>query len=706
MTPERWQAAKALFEAAASQPHAAQRAYLDERCDGDAALRDEVLAMLDGDHRADRFLDTPLSADTSDGRSDEIRPGSLLGHYRIVSLLGRGGMGHVYLAHDTILRRRVALKVLSSGIGPDDITAGRLLREARLASALDHPNICTVYEIGAAGGVPFIAMQYVHGATLDRLLRGRGALPPRQWLPIALQIADALGAAHAKRVVHRDIKSSNIMVDAGGTVKVLDFGIATLTAGSEETLTSTTATAATAPLGTPSYLSPEQARREPVDARSDIFSFGVVLYEMATASLPFAGKTAADTIAAVVGTPHPPLRREDCPRGLVAIIDRALAKDRADRYPSMGAMRADLAKAAAGIHRPAAHLRRAVVSAVLASLAAVVVAGFVHQRGRAVDTGGVSPETVDARMLAARGQHFLALRTGDGAVKALDYFQRATSRDPAFAVAYAGIAAAYLMQRGYGLAPPSQATARARPAVMKALELDDGLAVAHATLAQVQSFEGEWTAGESSFRRAIAIDPKDATARHWYAMHLAQLGRLDEALAQLTVAVTLAPLSSIVNAERGRILYFMRRDDEAIAQLTSTLELDDRFAVAHLHLGAVYEQKQMYPEALAEFERAKALGGSLAAARIGRVYALSGRREDAEAVMNGLQGESRHGTVPLYALVILAAALGEHQQALTWIEQGQREQPGPWFLKVDPVFGGLRSEPRFQEAIRTAGLGP
>lgn len=271
-----------------------------------------------------------------------------ISHYRLEDELGQGGMGRVYKAFDTTLDRTVVLKLLAPELVAEETSRQRFLREARLASALDHPNICTIYEIAEADKQYFIAMQYLPGKTLKKLI-GNKAFSLESTLSIGLQIADALATAHAKGIVHRDIKSSNIIITPRGQAKVLDFGLAKLLnekgrnpdigQNSNDELTKLGS-----PLGTPTYMSPEQARGERVDHRSDIYSFGVVLYEMATGRLPLKGNTTVDTMHAVLHQTHKSAKEinPNLPPELSNIIDMALAKKPSDRYQSMQHMVEDL----------------------------------------------------------------------------------------------------------------------------------------------------------------------------------------------------------------------------------------------------------------------------------------------------------------------------------------------------------------------------
>jgi serine/threonine protein kinase len=321
--------------------------YLDEACEGDAGLRAEVESLLAASEKSALLDRTVPTSVLSTEIVDTMTAGRVIGHYRLVAKIGEGGMGAVYKAIDTRLDRPVALKVVSGASG-DWKQERRFAREARAASALNHPNIVTIYEFDTQDGLDFIAMEYVQGTTLTELLEHR-AVPLETMLDYARQAAGALAKAHAAGIVHRDLKPANIMVTAEGAVKVLDFGLAKLRkAAADPDATQTQAlTMPGISVGTPAYMSPEQAKGEAEDARTDIFTFGIILYEIAYGRRPFHGRSTHATMYQIVyeepsalGNVDPPVTPQ-----LASLIARCLRKDRAERPQSM----VEVASALAGM---------------------------------------------------------------------------------------------------------------------------------------------------------------------------------------------------------------------------------------------------------------------------------------------------------------------------------------------------------------------
>ena len=282
----RWQQIEQICQSALELEESRREAFLEDACRGDAKLRQEVESLLKHDKRGDRFIEQPALEAAARMIAQE-KPESLLGQqvgsYQIQSLLGAGGMGVVYKGRDVRLNRSVAIKVLPADKVSDPERKRRFIQEARAASALNHPNIITIYDIGNESGIDFIVMEYVEGKTLDQRIPRKG-MKSSEVLKLGVQMADALAKAHSAGIVHRDLKPSNVMVTDDGLVKVLDFGLAKLTEVSEtgEEGTRTLQSEEGTIIGTLSYMSPEQAEGRKVDARSDIFSFGAVLYEMVT----------------------------------------------------------------------------------------------------------------------------------------------------------------------------------------------------------------------------------------------------------------------------------------------------------------------------------------------------------------------------------------------------------------------------------------
>ena len=346
MTPERWQQIKALLESAIERDPPRREAFLDEACAGDPELRREVEVLLDSHARAGEFIESPAYAVMADSlAASDIVPGSAIGPYEIVNQLASGGMGEIYLAEDSRLGRKVVLKALPSAFTRDPERVRRFQLEARAASALNHPNIITVYEIGQADHLHYLVVEFIDGETLHRRL-ANGPLGINEALEIVISVATALLAAHEAGIVHRDIKPENIMVRADGVVKVLDFGLAKLTESKPIFSDASTLfqTQQGLIIGTAPYMSPEQARALAVDTRTDIWSLGAVLYEMVGGSAPFDGPTSSDVIVAILSREPVPLvrYRPEVPTELEWIIKKALRKDRDERYQTIRELLADL----------------------------------------------------------------------------------------------------------------------------------------------------------------------------------------------------------------------------------------------------------------------------------------------------------------------------------------------------------------------------
>src|SRR6266536_1927161 len=749
MKAERWKQVNDLFQSAVERAPGERAAFLHEACHGDEGLRREVDSLLTSYERAENFIELPAfevapELVTNDRAGALV--GKVIGHYRIESLIGVGGMGEVYLARDERLGRKAALKLLPKSLTMDEAQLSRFKNEARTASALNHPNILTVYEIGAEGDRLFIATEFIEGVTLRTALVS-GRMSAHRALEIAVQVASALAAAHDAGVVHRDIKPENIMLRPDGYVKVLDFGIAKLTEqrrASDDHRVETTALLQTRPglvLGTAHYMSPEQARGQKVDARSDIWSLGVVLYEMVAGSPPFRGETPSDCIAAILTAEPAPLSSisPDVPDKLESILQKALRKNTDERYQTIKEMLAELRILKAKletesslsqttshgdsnvseIKRPKRSVLVTLVAALFASAAVAcffffffpaaptnkksiavlpfenlsedksnayfadgiqdeiltrlskiadlkvisrtstekykskpdnlreiakqlgvsnILEGSVQKAADQVrvsvqlinattdghlwaeiydrkltdifkvetDIAKTIAETLQAKLtgseehaifvkptadaaayqLYLKGRFFWGRRSGDNIQKAIEYFEEAIRQDPNYALAYAGLAEAWITLPGHASARLQDVKPKAKEAALKSLQIDDTLALAHTALAQVLFFDLDFAGAIKEFQRAIDLDPNYATAHHWYANGpLLALGRFDEAIAEGARAVELDPLSPIINVNQANNFIIAGRYDEAIHQIRKALELDPEFGYAHSNLG-------------------------------------------------------------------------------------------------------------------------
>jgi serine/threonine-protein kinase len=762
-----------------------------------------------------------------------------ISHYRILSKLGAGGMGEVYLAEDTRLGRQVALKFLPASYQYDPDRRARFLKEARAASALRSPYIAAIYDIGEHDGTMFIVMEYVEGDLLSRRVE-RGALAPREATDIATQVADALDEAHALGIIHRDIKSSNLIVTARGLVKMLDFGLAKVIepvkkgdSSSDMTVPLGEQTAAGIVMGTVSYMSPEQALGRDVDPRSDIFSLGVVIYEMLTARLPFEGSVATEIIDRIIHQePLPPTRfNYNVPPELERITRKCLEKDRERRYQSSREIATDLrnlkrdtdsgaaatytttpmntgarrARARRGVDSlailplanasgdpDAEYLSDGITESIINNLSQIpklrvmarstvfrykgkevdpqqmgrelgvraLVTGRVLQRGEMlvikvemVDTQDGShlwgeqynrklsdiftieeeissviseklrlklsgaqkkqltkryTENTEAYQLYLKGRYYWNRRTAEGLKKGIEYFHEAIENDPNYALAYAGLADSYNILASYSALAPRDAFPRAKAAATKALEMDEKLAEAHASLAFAKfGYDWDWREAEKAFKRGLELNPGYATAHQWYALFLAAMNRMDEAIAGINRAKELDPLSLPINTNAGWIFYLARRFDEAIEMYEKTLELEPDFTLAHRRLGQAYEQKLMYTEARREFEKCATLSAddTETMAALGHLYAIAGEQERARQVMDDLIASSKKRYIPSYLIAIILMGLGDIDATFEWLEKAYDEQYGFLaYLGVGPIFDPIRRDPRYRELARRVGL--
>ena len=399
MRPERWQAIEELYHSASDLPDARRNCFLQEACREDKSLLYEVESLIRHGSTPQSVLDTPAMAIMAKAiAADESRSsapfleGTIVSHYRILEPIGRGGMGVVYKAEDLKLRRLVALKLLPQFLAGDPQALHRFEREAQAASSLNHPNICTVYEIDEWDGLHFISIELLEGETLKERM-ARGPLEVPEILGTVIEICAALEAAHSAGIIHRDIKPSNIVLMGHGAAKLLDFGVAKRIGAELGSQTSSLSAPTTvnfddgltgigSAIGTVAYMSPEQATGQHVDTRSDLFSLGSVLYEMTTGKLPFPGKDLRHLIRAIQGAPPTAVEQLNprAPSMLAKIINKAMQQNRSQRYQRALDMQADLQCLQTRLKRRATRRRQLVVTVAVVLLLTVAVPSSLHIR--------------------------------------------------------------------------------------------------------------------------------------------------------------------------------------------------------------------------------------------------------------------------------------------------------------------------------------
>ena len=526
MTPEQWERVKSVFQSALERTSEERHAFLGEACSGDPTVQAEVESLLNSHERAGTFIQEPLLP-----APRRLVPGDHIGTYEVVRLLGSGGMGDVYLARDPRLERDVALKVLSSDTGADQERRARLLREARAVSALNHPNICTIHEIGCADGQDYICFEHIQGQRLDALLAD-GGLSLERLLELAVPLAEAIAYAHRKGILHRDLKPANIMVSELGIPKVLDFGLARIVPLAEPRVPSSNdrQTEAGLVMGTAAYMSPEQALGRVTDERSDIFSFGVVLYEMATGRPAFVGHTPMEVLDAVLhAEPEPATKaRPDLPLELSMVVQKALRKDPSRRYQHMSELRADVhrlqtAGGAAPVLTPQRRQRRGALTLTAAAgvMVAVAAVSWNGMPARREPASAASPFGALRRPTGPLAKNSLAayravteargLYGADRWEAALEASKRAADLDPEYAEAWALLGKIYARLAsppGFPGGSIADYRANALVAARRAVELDSSsyeghvaLALAHRNLSQIEL-------SRAAARKAIALGPQ------------------------------------------------------------------------------------------------------------------------------------------------------------------------------------------------------
>ena len=740
-----------------------------------------------------------------------LRSPAFAERYSVEGELGRGGMATVYRALDRKHGRTVAIKVLSPELAAQ-LGTERFLREIRIAAGLTHPHILPLIDSGESDGALYYVMPYVSGGSLRQRLATESRLAVHDAVRIVRDIGAALDYAHREGFLHRDVKPENILF-ADGHAVLADFGIARACGGSG------TDTQVGIALGTPEYMSPEQAAGERgLGGPSDLYSLGCVLYEMLTGAPPFHGNEARATLARQMTATPAPLRtlRPELPSHLeYVVIQRMLAKEPRERYATAAELVAALQENGAetgsrlvssGISRSIAvlplvnaspdpeneYLSDGITDELINALAQVaglrvasrtsvfalkgkpqdvraigallgatwVLEGTVRRAGDRLRITAQLSSTEDGRLLWSerydrtfadvfaiqeelartivdtlrttsfaqlttpmpkrytenlkayglylKGRFAWNKRTQEGVTEAIGYFEQAIAEDPRYAPAYTGLADSYALQLDYRSVPVAEGFARAKSYALQALELDDTLAEAHASLAwSLFIYDWDWEAARREYQRAVELDPGYATAHQWYAFWHASRGQLDQALVEVHTALELDPGSISIRRTVGWLYYYARRYDQARYHLTRAIEANPTAEETYRVLGLVLGMLGRYAEAERVLRDAMELPGtgSYTQATLAYVLARAGRRAEAEALLEELEAKHRAGYISPVAFATVHLGLGNLERALDWAERAFEERRG-WlaYLKVNPLVDPIRGEPRYEALVGRLGL--
>jgi len=667
--------------------------------------------------------------------------GQTISHYRIVEKLGGGGMGVVYLAEDTRLDRKVAIKFLPAEVATDERAKQRLLREAKTAATLDHPNICAIYEVGEEDSHSFIVLQYIEGETLAARLK-RHLPDVREALAIATQVADALNEAHGRGIIHRDIKPENIMLTTRNQVKVLDFGLAKMVRDSS-VMGADTASMLSIPgmvMGTVPYMSPEQVRGEELDCRSDIFSFGTVLYELLSGRRPFEAKSSAEVISAILTTEPPPISRSSLGHsgsGEEQLIRKCLEKDAALRYQTMSDLIPDLQqirreyetgqvtpRSGTTTVKPKAitgdkggRFRVSRLGLVLTSLALVLAAAGVWffsirslKRTPAAAVMSSNPVAYDAYM---RGRVNVGSENPDNNNAAIKLFEQSVAADPNFAAAYAELARAYTIKARYsGTAAEKQKLYEdAEVDVEKALAIDPNLAEGHFARGLIlwtpyKRFPHEQAI--QSYRRAIELNPNFDEAHHQLGFIYLHIGLLDKAQQEIEKALAINPGNTLARYRLGVINMCRAKYEEAFQIFNSTPRDMNPSLLAFYTSNALFRlgRNEEASEIIEKFfkDYPKDEGGAVTSVKA-MMLAKAGKKREAEATIQHAIEIGRgyaHFHHTSYNIASAYALMNQPEQAMKWLQVTADEGfPCYPLFEGDANLDNLREDVRFISFMAT-----
>lgn len=657
---------------------------------------------------------------TIQNRSIGFAKGTLIaGKYQILEELGRGGMGVVYKAEDTKLKRTIAIKFLSPDLLGDLDHRARFLREAQTASALNHPHICTIHEVGEEEGKPYIAMEYVAGLSLGNVARSK-LMPTADILRYGVQIAGALEHAHGRGIIHRDLKTANIMITHESGAKILDFGLAKRLGNKElreAGPSQTPLTEAGSFMGTMHYLAPEVLRGEAAAPQSDIWAFGVILYEMAVGKLPFNGQTSFELTSAILRdtpTPLPP----QVPASLGAIVTRCLEKDPGQRFHNAGEVRVALEKITPDdAVRPAAsptgnwrRWRNRILAAAVAMAALVIIMTFISKRGfppktkeqqAAASTAARSSPVPEANEYFKKAMMFLEHQFD--LQRARTMLERALESDPKYAEARAWYGFTFFLEIDSGYSNDSGFLYKAEEELRHALQDDPNSARAHSSLAALYFYQGRKELMLQEAEKALKIDPQELDAKNWLANYYTANGDYSSAKTLLNQVLEKDPLFFPARMSLGELFRTEGKDPAAVREQEKILEQDPKNIYAIQKIARVFIDMNDLRQARSRLESIPAgdRQGYDVNMTWALLFALEGKKSEA---LKRMDDESlKYAALALWSTLPAAeffAVLGEPQKALDWLEKAVRsgDERAEWFQR-DPLLAGVRSDPRFKQIL-------
>ena len=644
---------------------------------------------------------------------------TLSGKYKILEEIGRGGMGVVYKAEDTQLKRTVALKFLSPDSTAVPSREKRFTQEAQTASALNHPNICTIYEVGEAEGNSYIAMEFVEGRLLDRMIPP-GGLPPDEVLRFGSQIVEGFEHAHERGVIHRDLKSANVMITPAGRVKILDFGLAKRLISEElgeATRSQLSLTEEGMIAGTLHYLAPETLQGNPADARSDIWALGVVLYEMAAGMRPFDGRTGFELTSAILRDSPAPVPART-PAGLRAVIGKCLEKDLEKRFQTVSEVRAaletDVFVKGSRVSGPTSIIRSRRGRWILAGVALCVAGALIF---KLAPRGGEKPGTAKDRPVLSTGarpspiaeanEYFergmLFLRAQFNLASARKMLERALELDPKFAEARGWYGFTFILEIDAGYSNDSSWLYKAEQELRRALQDDPDSARAHASLAALYFYQGRKDLMPDEVKKALDLNPNEVDAKIWSYNFYAMSGEYASAKKLLLQVLEGEPLFFPARMSLGEILREEGDIDGAVREQGKILEQDPRNPYASQKLARAYIDRNDLPRARRSLENLSTddQRGFDIKLTWALLLALEGKTKEALVKMD--EESLKYGALAPWSTSVVAefyAVTGDSQKSLDWLEKAVRngDERDAWFRR-DPLLSNIRDLPRFRQII-------